>query len=119
MTLIEAVILGIVQGAGECRVLGLVPRLGSQPYDGCGAEADEQLVVGVEDLRAERGRGRDHRDPGALSARSPDEVAQDDPPAHPVLGAPDGEQRAPGQGGEASGWHARSLMGPERARWWP
>ena len=72
---------------------------------GGSAQRPEHLVVALEDLRAQRRRGRHDGDPRAVAAGQPDELAQHDALADAVLGATDDAQSSGSDGHDGSSRH--------------
>jgi hypothetical protein len=68
------------------------------------SQVGEHLPVQAEDLVAERGGGRDHRDPRPPAAGQLDEVVEDGPVAELVLRTADGHEDA-GSGPVGVGGH--------------
>ena len=74
---------------------------GRTPKTSAAPSLREQGVVDLDDLRAQRGGGRDHRDPGLRTSGAPHELLEHAAPAELVLGPSDDEQVA---GQPAPGW---------------
>ena len=92
---------------------GLLAVLGPDAEHLGRTELVEQGVVDVDDLRAERGRGRDHRDPGVRAAGALHELGEHGALAELVLGSADDEQVADSAPGWTVGshWHDRKPKG--------
>jgi hypothetical protein len=88
--------------------LGLLTGLGSQRAHIGRAQLGEDPLVHAGQLLADRGRGRQHDDAGAVAAGEPHEVAQDRPVAELVLRATDGHEDAGAARGGIGG-HGGSL----------
>jgi hypothetical protein len=95
---------GPLDGPGRTGGVGLPAGRGPQRDDLGRAQVGEHMPVEAEDLLPERGRGRDHRDPGPAAAGQLDEVVEDGPVAELVLRTTDGHEDA-GSGPVGVGGH--------------
>ena len=88
----------LAHGLDQVGVVGLLAALGPDGHDLAGAQPPEEGVVHLDDLVAERGRGRDQGDAGVGAAAGRDELLEDRALAELVLGPAD-DQEGSGPGG--------------------